>query len=84
MPRASEPALQDLRLRYQAAHAAYQACVRAVTESTMSGEPPSPTLLEREARALAALTKLRTSLLAAMAGQAGDSEPPGGQQLDRT
>jgi hypothetical protein len=80
MPRASEAALQDLRMRYRAAHAAYQACVRAVTESTMSGALPSPTLLEREARALAALTKLRTSLLDAMAEPAGDAEPPGGRQ----
>jgi hypothetical protein len=80
MPRASEAALQDLRMRYRAAHAAYQACVRAVTESTMSGDVPSPTLLEREARALAALTKLRTNLLAAMAEPTDGSEPPGGQQ----
>lgn len=67
-------------MRYRAAHAAYQACVRAVTESTMSGDLPSPTLLEREARALAALTKLRTSLLAAVAEQGDGSTPPSGQQ----
>jgi hypothetical protein len=79
MPGASEAALQDLRMRYRAAHAAYQACVRAVTEATMSGDLPSPTMLEREARALAALTKLRTSLLAAMAEQGAGSEPPSGQ-----
>jgi hypothetical protein len=79
MPGASEAALHDLRMRYRAAHAAYQACVRAVTEATMSGDLPSPTLLEREARALAALTKLRTNLLAAMAEPADDAEPPSGQ-----
>jgi hypothetical protein len=80
MPGASEAALQDLRMRYRTAHAAYQACVRAVTEATMSGERPSPTLLEREARALAALTKLRTNLLAAMAEHADSPQPPSGQQ----
>jgi hypothetical protein len=79
MPGASEAALQELRMRYRAAHAAYQACVRAVTEATMSGDLPSPTLLEQEARALAALTKLRANLLAAMAAQAPDAGPPSGQ-----
>ena len=78
MPRVTEAALQDLRMRYRTAHAAYQGCVRAVTEATMSGELPSPTLLEREARALAALTKLRSSLLAAMAEDDGQG-PSGGQ-----
>lgn len=82
MSRAPEAALQDLRMRYRAAHSAYQACVRAVTEATMSGAGPSPALLEQEARALAALKELRSHLLAAMAEVAepqGGEEPPPGQ-----
>ena len=66
----AEAALQELRLRYHAAYAAYQSCVRVLTEATMSGEIPSPTLLEQEAKALGALTKTRASLLAAMAASA--------------
>jgi hypothetical protein len=63
-------------MRYQAAYAAYQACVRAMTEATMSGSPPSSTLLEQEAKALGALTKTRASLLAAMADEGGVAGPP--------
>ena len=81
MPRASEAALQDLRMRYRTAHSAYQACVRAVTEATMSGSIPSPALLEQEAKALIALKGLRSHLLAAMAEPPqGGEEPPTGQQ----
>ena len=74
MPRGAEAALQELRMRYQAAHAAYQACVRALTEAGMSGATPSATLLEQEAKALGALTQTRAKLLAAMA--ADDEGPP--------
>jgi hypothetical protein len=63
-------------MRYHAAYTAYQACVRAVTEATMSGTVPSATLLEQEANALGALTKTRASLLEAM--MAGAAEPPVG------
>jgi hypothetical protein len=66
MPRAPDAVLQDLRMRYRAAYAAYQACVRTVTEATMSGMSPSPTMLEQEAKALNTLNKTRASLLAAM------------------
>jgi hypothetical protein len=52
MLRATDAVLQDLRMRYRAAHAAYQNCVRAVTEATMSGAAVSPTMLELEAKAL--------------------------------
>ena len=72
----AEAALQDLRLRYHAAYTAYQACVRAVTEATMSGSIPSEALLEQEAKALGALTKTRASLLAAMADNAGAAGRP--------
>ena len=72
----ADAVLQDLRLRYHAAYTAYQACARAVTEATMSGEVPSPALLEQEAKALGALTKTRASFLAAMANEARAAEPP--------
>jgi hypothetical protein len=78
MPPLAEAALQELRLRYHAAYAAYQACVRAVTEATMSGQIPSPMLLEQEAKALGALTKTRANLLAAMMTGAGNEAAPGG------
>jgi hypothetical protein len=77
MPPVAQAALQELRMRYHAAHTAYQGCVRAVTEATMSGSLPSSALLEQEAKALAALTKTRASLLAAMA-DAGAAGPPSG------
>jgi hypothetical protein len=67
MPAVAAAALQELRMRYHAAYTAYQACVRAVTEATMSGAMPSSTLLEQEAKALSMLTKTRANLLAAMA-----------------
>jgi hypothetical protein len=77
MPRAADAVLQDLRMRYRAAHAAYQNCVRAVTEATMSGAAVSPTMLELEAKALETLTKTRASLLAAMVDDAGNEQPSG-------
>ena len=70
--------MQELRMRYHAAYTAYQACVRAVTEATMSGAMPSSALLEQEAKALGTLTKTRANLLAAMADEAGPAEPPPG------
>ena len=44
----------------------------------MNGSLPSATLLEQEAKALAALNKLRANLMAAMAADAGPGEPPRG------
>ena len=79
MPRASDAVLQDLRMRYRAAHAAYQNCVRAVTEATMSGAAVSPTMLDLQAKALDTLTKTRASLLAAMADDTGNEGPLGNQ-----
>jgi hypothetical protein len=67
MPNATEAVLHELRMRYQVAYTAYQACVRAVTEATMGGDVVSPALLQKEARALEALKQARASLLAAMA-----------------
>ena len=78
MPAVAADSLQELRMRYQAAYTAYQACVRAVTEATMSGAMPSPALLEQEAKALGTLTKTRANLLAAMAEAAAPAGPPPG------
>ena len=44
----------------------------------MNGSLPSATLLEHEAKALGALNKLRANLMAAMAADAADGEPPRG------
>jgi hypothetical protein len=81
MPAVAAAALQELRMRYHAANTAYQACVRAVTEATMSCSMPSSTLLEQEAQALDVLTKTRANLLAAMADDAGRGAPPPGGPL---
>jgi hypothetical protein len=66
MPKATEAALQTLRMRYKAAYTAYQSCVRALTEASMSGALLSKELLENEAKALRELTEARGNLLAAM------------------
>jgi hypothetical protein len=58
--------LQALRLKYNAALAAHQGCVRALTEAGMGGTPPSSAAIEAEARASAELERARTALLAAM------------------
>ena len=63
----TEATLRDLRHRYNAAYTAYQSCVQALTEVTMSGKRPSPDLLANEANALHELTESRGRLLAALA-----------------
>ena len=79
MPRVTEAALSELRRKYQAAHAAHQSCVRAVSEAAASGTPISAALLEQEAKALRELAKLRADLLAALAEEGGGAaagDPP--------
>jgi hypothetical protein len=44
----------------------------------MNGSLPSATMLEQEAKALGALNKLRTKLMAAMAADAAPGEPQRG------
>ena len=61
-----EAALQALRLRYNAAHAAYQSCVCALSEARIAGHPPSAEPLARVAKALSELTEARQNLLGAM------------------
>jgi hypothetical protein len=67
MPRISEAAVRELRLRYNSSYAAYQSCVRALNEAAASGVAPSADLLTKEANALRQLAEARAELLAAMA-----------------
>jgi hypothetical protein len=57
----SEAGLRELRQRYNAAYAAYQSCVDALTEIGLRGEKPSPELLENEAKALRELNEARAA-----------------------
>jgi hypothetical protein len=67
LPAPSEADVRELRLRYNAAYSAYQACLIALNEAAMSGQPASKALLENEAKALRDLTEARGNLIAAMA-----------------
>jgi hypothetical protein len=66
-PAPSEADLRTLRLRYNAAYSAYQACVIAMNEAAMSSQTASPELLKQEAEALRELNDARGNLIAAMA-----------------
>jgi hypothetical protein len=66
----SEADLRALRLRYNAAYSAYQACLIAVNEAALSGQGASSDLLKKEAEALRELTDARGQLLAAMVATA--------------
>jgi hypothetical protein len=63
-PASKEADLRELRLRYNAAYAAYQSCVMALNEAAMSRQEPSAALLENEAKALRDLTEARGQLMA--------------------
>jgi hypothetical protein len=67
MPWNSDPAIQALRLTYNAAVDAHSGCARAVTDAVLRGEEPSAALLEVEAKAKATLSEARKKLHAAMA-----------------
>jgi hypothetical protein len=54
-------------MRYKAVFTAHQACVRALTEAIMSGDPATAELLIKEAKAREELAEARAALLAAMA-----------------
>ena len=77
LPASAETALRELRLRYNAVHAAYRGCVRALNEAVTSGAGPSRELLEKEAAALRELTEARANLLAAIAK---GHQPPSRQE----
>jgi hypothetical protein len=60
-------------MKYNAANAAYQECVRARTEASMSGAVVSSGQREKEVAALRTLNEVRDELLAAMVEVAGQS-----------
>lgn len=74
MPRVTEAKLFELRMKYQAAYAAHQSCLRALTEATFGGGVVSAGLVEQEAAALRKLTQIRAELLAALAEEAGAAD----------
>lgn len=62
----SDATLQSLRLKYNAALAAHQGRMRALTEASMAGTAPSRELVEAEVRARRELDRARERLLAGM------------------
>jgi hypothetical protein len=77
MPWNDDVAMQALRLTYNAAVSAHMACVRALTEATLRGDVPDPTLVEAERTAKLRLTEARKKLHDAMAHAitGSDTEP---------
>jgi hypothetical protein len=67
MPWNTDPAMQALRLTYNAAVAAHGECLRALTEATMRGAEASYELIDAEAKAKAYLAEARAKLHSAMA-----------------
>src|SRR5687768_1015237 len=89
----NDATLQSLRLKYNAAVAAHQGCVRALMEASKAGGMPPSTLVENEVRARRELDRVRDGLLAAMteaitgqkAGAPPSNQPPGdGVEADST
>ena len=72
MPNVSLTALREFRQKYDAAYAAYQSCVNAVNEATMTGNRPAPELVSNEGKAIRELSEARANLLAALAEITGD------------
>jgi hypothetical protein len=66
MTGAKDSTLQALRLKYNAAVAAHQGCLRMLTEAAMAGKTPSAALVENEGRARRELDLARDRLLAAI------------------
>lgn len=52
VPPIGDAALVDLRLRYESAYDAYQACVSALEEACRGGDEPAASLVARHAEAL--------------------------------
>jgi hypothetical protein len=67
MPWSHDPKVQALRLKYNAALAAHQACARALMEAALAGISPSGSAVEKEVEARAELDRAREALYAAMA-----------------
>jgi hypothetical protein len=62
----TNPKLQALRLKYNAAVTAQRGCVRALAEANRARTAPSAELVENEERARRQLEQARVQLLAAM------------------
>jgi hypothetical protein len=62
----TDATLQSLRLKYNAALAAHQGCLRELIDASMAWETPPAALVEKEARARLELDRVRDGLLAAM------------------
>jgi hypothetical protein len=75
MPWNDDSVIRSLRLAYNAALDAHSARYRALTETVMRGELPSPTLVGAEAVAKARMIEARAKLHAAMAA-AMNGKPP--------
>jgi hypothetical protein len=67
MPWNDDSVIRSLRLTYNAALAAHLARSRALAESVMRGEHPSPTLVGAEEAAKIRMIEARSKLYAAMA-----------------
>ncbi len=67
MPWSNDPAVQSLRLTYNAAITAHATRSRALTDAALRGEQATPEMIEAEAKAKARLTEAREKLHAAMA-----------------
>jgi hypothetical protein len=66
MPWANDPAIQSLRLKYNAAVAAHKDCSRALMEASMRGDLPTASLVDAETKARTTMNDVRAQLLAAM------------------
>jgi hypothetical protein len=66
MPWSDDPAIQSLRLTYNAAVSAHADCSRALREAVLRGDVPLQAAVEAEAKARARMDDARAQLHAAM------------------
>jgi hypothetical protein len=66
VPWTDDPAIQSLRLTYNAAVSAHADCSRALTEATLRGDLPSQAEIDAEAKARARMNNARAQLHVAM------------------
>jgi hypothetical protein len=76
MPWNDDPAVQALRMTYNAAVSAHSGCAKALTDAALRGEAPSLQMVEAEAKARARLDEARDRLHAAMALAAAGKKGP--------
>jgi hypothetical protein len=75
MPWNDDPEIQALRQRYNVAVSAHASCSRALTETLLRGDAPSPMAVEAEATARERMIAARAQLHAAMARALASGEP---------